>query len=174
MKNEENFDGLKKLLEALQEGINKSDNSQGFIHATIKLSDPTDIPGEDSCDCPDCQGMKDPDPYTQAKFIKEYVKFNLMPLFELKSTAYANDEDEFFTIRNIAKRQFREVYEEAPYEAMIKVCDVLVDKHNIAVANGPDTYEYEERLKDILVYTFFKLRLFKEMQTSYGNHSTGE
>ena len=55
------------------------------------------------------------------------------------------------------------MYEDNQWEAMIKVVDILLEKHLSAIAKGPSVFEYEERLRDLLIYTFFKCRFVAEM-----------
>ena len=100
---------------------------------------------------------------TQEEFIREYLDTKILPLFATKSGAYNVNGDEFGTIRSIAAKHLPEMYEDNQWEAMIKVVDILLEKHLFAIAKGPSVFEYEERLRDLLIYTFFKCRFVAEM-----------
>lgn len=100
---------------------------------------------------------------TQEEFIREYLDTKILPLFATKSGAYNVNGDEFGTIRSIAAKHLPEMYEDNQWEAMIKVVDILLEKHLSAIAKGPSVFEYEERLRDLLIYTFFKCRFVAEM-----------
>lgn len=83
--------------------------------------------------------------------------------FVTKNSNYADYEgvepDMLYNFRQLAKRQFGS----ATPENMIKVVNVLVDKHQVTLAkNGINDSEFKERVIDVLVYHVIALMIYME------------
>lgn len=96
---------------------------------------------------------------SNAEWIKECIEKLVLPQFLEKNKSYANGVDEWHNIRQMAARNFPEEYAETPWLAMARVCSIVKDKHEVALARSLTVPECEDRLKDCLVYDLFRLRL---------------
>ena len=95
---------------------------------------------------------------SNAEWIEECIKALVLPKFGEKNKSYANGVDEFHNIRQMAARNFPEEFHNDPWAAMARVCGVVKDKHEVALARTVHVPEGEERLLDCIVYDLFRLR----------------
>lgn len=93
------------------------------------------------------------------EWIKECVDKLILPQFANKNKSYANGVDEWHNIRQMAARNFPAQYATDPWAAMARICTIVKDKHEVALARSINVPEAEDRLRDCLVYDFFRLRL---------------
>lgn len=90
---------------------------------------------------------------------------NIMELFSRKNKCYGRDADLFHNFRETARR----IEGNTDRPAMFKVLATYVDKHWVALCNcGLDDPEYEERLRDIIVYCLLALCLMEESELQQG------
>lgn len=83
-------------------------------------------------------------------------------LFSEKNQAYGAGDDVFYNFRQTAQRELPELYKENPHAAMFKVAEILVDKHNVALAKGIDVHEARSRLQDRVVYSLLQIAMIEE------------
>lgn len=92
-------------------------------------------------------------------WIKECVEKLVLPQFVGKNKSYANNTDEWHNIRQMAARNFPAQYATDPWAAMARVCTIVKDKHDVALARSINVPEAQDRLRDCIIYDFFRLRL---------------
>ena len=99
---------------------------------------------------------------------KDFVLFvrdkceEIEKLFVRKNVGYGATDDLFWNFRQTAERITPAMYSEDPYAAMFLVAEMLVDKHNVALAKGIAVSECDERLMDRIVYTLLQLKMVYE------------
>lgn len=87
-------------------------------------------------------------------------------LFAERNKSYGSDNDLLHNFRQSAIRFFGN---DNP-ENMFKVAEILVDKHNIALAkNGASDPACDERLSDRIVYSLIEKAILREMDRSDTN-----
>lgn len=74
-------------------------------------------------------------------------------LFTIRNKSYGADDDLFYNFRETAERMLPELYRSNPYEAMYKVLMILLDKHMVALTKGLTVNEFQDRSRDVIVYT---------------------
>lgn len=106
---------------------------------------------------------------SQDLWIDNAVNKLVTPMFHTKNSAYGGTDGQFHTIREIARRNFPDEYQQNEWYAMARVVGILADKHHIALSKSPGVYENRDRAIDCIVYEFFRLRfiiLGDELETS--------
>ncbi len=80
-------------------------------------------------------------------------------VFENKNRSYGKGNDAFHNFRATAIRK----YGEGSPGKMYDVLFTLMDKHLVALANnGLDDPEFEERTRDVIVYSLIALGIYQE------------
>lgn len=95
----------------------------------------------------------------QSEWIDICLSEKIKPLLQCKTGAYGSVSNEFYTVDALARRNFPSEYEQNPWYAMVKVVNLLVDKHNVALSANTQVYESEERMIDCIIYAFLRYRL---------------
>lgn len=108
---------------------------------------------------------------TRTEFLERLDKEfqRIREIFTERNKSYGKDEDLFHNFRQSAIRHFGD----DSSENMFKVAEILVDKHNVALANkGANDPVCDERLSDRIVYSLIeKAMLSKDIATDC---STGQ
>lgn len=82
-------------------------------------------------------------------------------LFTERNKSYGADGDLFYNFRQSAVRHFGN----DSTESMFKVAEILVDKHNVALANkGANDPVCDERLSDRIVYSLIEKAMLLEKE----------
>ena len=83
----------------------------------------------------------------------------VVQLFKHKNKDYGDDVDAFYNFRETARR----IYDLGDHEDMLKVLMTYMDKHLVAITNSlMNTSEYEERFRDIIVYSLIAIAIKKD------------
>jgi hypothetical protein len=95
--------------------------------------------------------------------LREQIKRDvceIIGLFEEKNESYGTRDDAFHNFRSSALR----IYGSDSYNSMFKVLLTLMDKHLVALANnGIKEKQYQERLRDIIVYSLIAMAMGREI-----------
>lgn len=79
--------------------------------------------------------------------------------FETKNKSYGKGDDAFHNFRATAIRK----YGDGSPDKMYDILFTLMDKHLVALANNAlDDPEFEERTRDVIVYSLIALGIYKE------------
>lgn len=93
-------------------------------------------------------------------------------LFALRNESYGSQDDLFYNFRETARRELPEEYRQNEPAAMFKVAEILLDKHNTALAKGIAVNEVRERLQDRIVYSLLQIAMVDDMaKQEPGNRS---
>lgn len=80
-------------------------------------------------------------------------------VFKAKNVSYGKEGDAFHNFRSSALRVFGAGTPENMYTVLL----TLIDKHLVALSNGGlDTPEFEERTRDVIVYSLIALGIYNE------------
>jgi len=101
---------------------------------------------------------------TRTEFLERLDKEfqRIREIFTERNKSYGADGDLFYNFRQSAVRHFGN----DSTESMFKVAEILVDKHNVALANkGANDPACEERLNDRIVYSLLQKAMLNENKT---------
>jgi hypothetical protein len=100
---------------------------------------------------------------TRTEFLERLDKEfqRIREIFTERNKSYGKDEDLFHNFRQSAIRHFGN----DSTESMFKVAEILVDKHNVALANkGANDPVCDERLSDRIVYSLIEKAMLLEKE----------
>ena len=85
----------------------------------------------------------------------------ILKLFESKNESYGDEGEAFYNFRQSATR----IFNDDSLESQFKILLTLMDKHSVALANkGIADIAFEERLKDIIVYSHIAIAMKEELK----------
>ena len=85
----------------------------------------------------------------------------ILNLFKFKNVSYGDEEEAFYNFRQSAIR----IFNDDSLESQFKILLTLMDKHLVALANqGIKDIAFEERLKDIIVYSHIAIAMGEELR----------
>lgn len=93
---------------------------------------------------------------SEFKQIMQTYLSSIEKLFDIKNQSYGANDDVFFNFRSTAKR----IFGSDNYESMFKILMTYMDKHLVALINkGFEDYEFDSRMKDIIVYSLIAIAM---------------